>query len=243
LAGQYPAVDEHLTGRENLDMVSRLYHFDSGFAKKRSNELLERFDLTDAANRPVKTYSGGMRRRLDLAASIVAKPRVLFLDEPTTGLDPRTRIEMWEVIRELVRDGATLLLTTQYLEEADELANYIAVIDRGKLIAQGTSDELKALLGSDVLEVKVAHRNDLDKALELAKELSTESPQIYPEKGAFTVSVPNSTQSLIQAIRVLDTANIALDDINLRRPTLDDVFLSITGKTSTQEMAAVSAAN
>lgn len=243
LAGQYPAVDEHLTGRENLDMVARLYHFDSKFAKRRADELLERFSLTEAANRTVRTYSGGMRRRLDLAASIVAKPKVLFLDEPTTGLDPRTRIEMWEVIRELVRDGATLLLTTQYLEEADELANYIAVIDRGQLIAQGTSDELKALLGSDVLDVKVAHRSDLDKALELAKQLSSENPQIFPEKGAFALSVPNSTQSLIQAVRLLDTANIELDDINLRRPTLDDVFLSITGKTSTQEMPILQAAN
>ncbi len=243
LAGQYPAVDEHLTGRENLDMVARLYHFDGNFAKRRADELLERFSLTDAANRPVKTYSGGMRRRLDLAASIVAKPRVLFLDEPTTGLDPRTRIEMWEVIRELVRDGATLLLTTQYLEEADELANYIAVIDHGKVIAEGTSDELKSLLGSDVLEVKVAHKNDLNPALESVKALASESPQIFPEKGAFAMSVPNGTKSLMEAVRKLDAANIELDDLNLRRPTLDDVFLSITGKTSTQEAPAVTVAS
>jgi len=227
LAGQYPAVDEHLTGRENLEMVGELYHFGRRFAKQRAKELLERFSLQDAANRTVKTYSGGMRRRLDLAASIVARPPVLFLDEPTTGLDPRTRIEMWSVIRELVRDGTTLLLTTQYLEEADELADRISVIDDGLVIAEGTSDELKSLMGNDVLEIKVADNADTIRAAEALQAVGT--PSAASETRTITVAVKDGSQSLIEAVRLLDAQAVKISDLSLRRPSLDEVFLAITG--------------
>jgi ABC-2 type transport system ATP-binding protein len=228
LAGQYAAVDSNLTGRENLDMVGNLYHLGRAMAKRRANELLAQFELEDAAERPVKTYSGGMRRRLDLAASLVAEPKVLFLDEPTTGLDPCSRIGLWNFIRELVREGTTLLLTTQYLEEADELADRIAVIDHGRLIAEGTADELKARMGNDVLELRVA-RNDLEAAEQAIRSVSMDIPQTDEDTGTITMPVANGGQSLIQAVRQLDEASVQIHDLRLRRPSLDDVFLALTG--------------
>lgn len=232
LAGQYAAVDEHLTGRENLEMVGRLYHMSRADSRRRAQQLLERFTLVEAANRPVKTYSGGMRRRLDLAASIVTRPQVLFLDEPTTGLDPRTRLDLWEMIRELVQDGTTLLLTTQYLEEADALADYIAVIDNGQVIAEGTSDELKSKLASDMLELKLARAGDLPRASSILTPLSKDTLRTDPEIGWITVPVEQGSQSLLEAVRLLDSVSIAIADVSLRRPSLDDVFLAITGKTT-----------
>lgn len=236
LAGQYPAVDERLTGRENLEMVGELYHFSRKEAKQRARELLSRFTLEDAADRPVKTYSGGMRRRLDLAASIVARPQVLFLDEPTTGLDPRTRKDLWEFIRELVRDGATLMLTTQYLEEADVLADRIAVIDQGKLIAEGTSEELKSELGNDIIELRIANLENISETMQLLEPIG--HAQHDDKSGWITLSVPDGSDGIVEVVRAFDQADIHIDDLNLRRPSLDDVFLSITGK-STQEMQAV----
>lgn len=230
LAGQYPAVDEQLTGLENLIMVGQLYHFSYQDSKKRADELLERFRLTDAAKRPLKTYSGGMRRRLDLAASIVARPQVLFLDEPTTGLDPRTRKETWGLIRELVGEGTTLLLTTQYLEEADALANFIAVIDNGQVIAEGTSNELKARIASDVIELRIEAPSDLDKARHILQPIGKEAPSINPETGWLRIPVDQGTQSLLEAVRILDAQNVPVADVTLRRPSLDDVFLILTGK-------------
>jgi len=230
LAGQSTSVDEIMTGRENLVMVSRLYHMPRRQARQRAQELLEQFDLTDAADRPVKTYSGGMRRRLDLAASIVARPRILFLDEPTTGLDPRTRIAMWETIRMLVSDGATLLLTTQYLEEADELADTIVVIDHGKVIAEGTADELKANMAADFIDITVANAQETAKATQLLEKLSTETPSTDDSRGHISLAVGSGAQSIAEVVRLLDAENIHIAELNLRRPSLNDVFLSITGK-------------
>jgi ABC-2 type transport system ATP-binding protein len=242
LAGQYPAVDALLTGRENLELVGRLYHFSRKDAKRRADELLERFTLTDAANRQAKTYSGGMRRRLDLAASLVARPQVLFLDEPTTGLDPRTRIDAWETIREMVADGTTILLTTQYLEEADELANYIAIIDHGRIIEEGTADELKSRLGSERLDVEVVDHTQLEAAAHALAQIGSEAPNIDYKKSAISVTVDDGTQGVIQAVRALDSLNIQIAEIASHRPTLDDVFLSITGKPSdTKELETLSA--
>ena len=224
LSGQYAAVDETLTGWDNLVMFSRLYHLSSSLAKKRAEELLEQFSLTDAARRPIRTYSGGMRRRLDLAASLIVKPKILFLDEPTTGLDPRGRQEMWGVIEELVKDGTTLLLTTQYLEEADQLADEIAVIDHGTVIARGTSDELKRQVGGERLEI-VAESHDLKRVTEIVEKIS--GGKVLVEDGARRVSAPVSTGSkaLIDAARSLDDAGIHPLDIGLKRPSLDDVFI------------------
>lgn len=231
LAGQYPAVDEMLTGRENLIMVGQLYHFGYGKSKDRASELLKRFSLEDAADRPVKTYSGGMRRRLDLAASIVARPQILFLDEPTTGLDPRTRVELWEVIRELVSDGATLLLTTQYLEEADQLADYITVVDFGKVIAEGTSDELKAQLGGEMVELRLNSAAQLSQAQTLLAPVGNGVAQLNPDDGSLKLPVAQGVQSLLEAVRVLDGAKIGIADVALRRPSLDEVFLTLTSNT------------
>ena len=235
LAGQYAAVDENLTGRENLEMVGRLYHLGGREAKKRASGVLERFSLEDAADRPAKTYSGGMRRRLDLGASLVGEPQVLFLDEPTTGLDPRSRIEMWGSIKELVARGTTLLLTTQYLEEADELADRIAVIDDGRVIAEGTADELKSRLASDVLEVKV-EAADLSRAADALRNIGTDAPQRDEATGRLTLPVAEGAQSLIEAVRALDEAGVALTDLSLRRPSLDDVFLALTGEASKSQL-------
>jgi ABC-2 type transport system ATP-binding protein len=227
LAGQYAAVDENLTGLENLTMVGRLYGADRKSAKARGRELLERFDLVDAANRPVKTYSGGMRRRLDLAAALVAKPPVLFLDEPTTGLDPRSRLSLWAVIEGLVADGTTVLLTTQYLDEADRLANTIAVIDHGLLIAQGTSDELKDRVGGERLDVRLDDAADADAAVEVLAPMSDEPPSA--EGGLVRVSMRTRKGAIVEAVRRLSEAGVGVDDLALRRPTLDDVFLTLTG--------------
>ncbi len=228
LSGQYAAVDEILTGYDNLVMFGELYHLGKKNAIVRANELLERFGLTDAGKRPIKTYSGGMRRRLDLAASLIVKPKVLFLDEPTTGLDPRGRQEMWGVIQELVKGGVTLLLTTQYLEEADQLADEIAVIDTGKVIARGTSDALKKQVGGERLEVVVESQH-VAKTMQIVEAISGVKPAL--DEGLRQISAPVSTGSraLFEVLKSLDDAGIYALDVGLKRPSLDDVFLSRTG--------------
>jgi ABC-2 type transport system ATP-binding protein len=235
LSGQYAAVDEYLTGRENLEMIGRLYHLGRKVARDRADELLERFDLVEAAGRPVKTYSGGMRRRLDLAGSLVAHPRLLFLDEPTTGLDPRSRLGMWDVIAELVRDGTTLLLTTQYLEEADRLAHSIAVVDRGRVIARGTSDELKTQVGGERLELTVSHVDEIPTAVSALRGVSEGEPWTDEHTRAIHLPVTGGSTLLIEALRQLDGAGVKVLDVGLRRPTLDDVFLALTGHAAEDE--------
>ena len=239
LAGQYAAVDEFLTGYENLKMFGQLYHLSGTAAKQRANELLERFDLVDAAGRTVKTYSGGMRRRLDLAASLIVTPPVIFLDEPTTGLDPRGRLSMWDVISGLVSEGTTVLLTTQYLEEADQLANEIVVVDHGRVIAKGTADDLKTQVGGERLEITVARGNDLNAALQALRPYSTGDMQTDETTRRIVIPVSRGAQLLASVVRDLDAAQITLDDLALRRPTLDDVFLTLTGKAASDEDAPV----
>jgi ABC-2 type transport system ATP-binding protein len=235
LAGQYAAVDENLTGFENLEMFGRLYHLSGAVARRRANELLEEFDLVEAARRTVKTYSGGMRRRLDLAASLIMAPPVLFLDEPTTGLDPRGRLAMWEVISSLTASGTTVLLTTQYLEEADQLANQIVVVDLGRVIARGTADELKAQIGGERLELTVARGINLQDAIEVLGPYTLGEIQVNLEHRHLIMPVTNGAKLLTAVVRDLDASQIALDDLALRRPTLDDVFLTLTGRTATTE--------
>jgi len=235
LSGQYAAVDETLTGWDNLVMFGRLYHLGKSASIKRAEELLERFSLTDSARRPIKTYSGGMRRRLDLAASLIVQPKVLFLDEPTTGLDPRGRQEMWQVIQELVKGGVTLLLTTQYLEEADQLADEIAVIDHGKVIARGTSDALKKQVGGERLEITVENV-DIAKTQEIVSRISTSA--IHTDVRTISAPVTTGSIALMDALRSLDEAKIHPLDISLKRPSLDDVFLSLTGHVAEDEVVA-----
>lgn len=232
LAGQHAAVDEKLGGRENLWMFGRLYHLPERTVRRRADELLEQFELTEAADRVVQTYSGGMRRRLDLAASLLRAPSVLFLDEPTTGLDPGSRNDVWDSIRALVAGGTTVLLTTQYLDEADRLADRIAVMDAGAVIAAGTGTELKARIGGDRLEVVVRERGALAEAAAAVERATSTPPDVAPEVRRVSVPVGAGADALVSAVRELDRAGIATDDIGLRRPTLDEVFLRLTGRTA-----------
>jgi ABC-2 type transport system ATP-binding protein len=241
LAGQYAAVDENLTGFENLEMVGRLYHLGRAESRLRADELLERFELDDAGGRTAKTYSGGMRRRLDLAAALVARPPVLFLDEPTTGLDPRSRLGLWETIEDRVAGGTTVLLTTQYLDEADRLADSIAVIDHGRVIAEGTSDQLKDRVGGERLEVHLEPDADPEAGVAALAPMSDERPQIV--EGTVRVQVRRRTGAIVEAVRRLDEAGVGVEDVAIRRPTLDDVFIALTGRAAeeareTEEAAA-----
>jgi ABC-2 type transport system ATP-binding protein len=228
LSGQYAAVDEYLTGRENLVMVGRLYHFDTATSRARATELLEQFDLVEAADRPAKTYSGGMRRRLDLAGALVARPPIIFLDEPTTGLDPRSRIGLWDVIEALVAQGTTVLLTTQYLDEADKLADTIAVVDRGRVIARGTSDELKAQVGGERLAVTVGPGQVAD-ARDVLAGLANGVIDVDEHSRQLVAPVAGGATALLEAVRAFDEKGVSILDIGVRRPTLDDVFLELTG--------------
>jgi len=228
LAGQYAAVDENLTGAENLEMVGRLYHLPRGEPRARAAELLERFDLTDAADRLVRTYSGGMRRRLDLAAALVARPPVLFLDEPTTGLDPRSRIGLWETIEERVASGTTVLLTTQYLDEADRLADRIAVIDRGRVIATGSADELKDQVGGERLDVTLEDDTQVGAATEALRPLASDRPPAVIDH-ALCLPLSHRRGAIAEAVRRLDEAGVGIADVAIHRPTLNDVFLALTG--------------
>jgi len=233
LTGQYAAVDEYLTGLENVRMFGDLYQLSPKYVKERSAELLEWFDLTAAADRPAKTYSGGMRRRLDLAASLVAQPSILFLDEPTTGLDPRSRLGLWGVIENLVASGTTVLLTTQYLEEADQLAEDIVVIDHGKVIAHGTSEQLKDQIGGDRVEVTVVDPESVGRAAEALRSVASGDALI--EELRVSAPVSGGSTVLVDAIRALDGQGVAVSDLQLRRPTLDDVFMSLTGHAAEEE--------
>ena len=235
LAGQFAAVDDYLTGRENVEMVGRLYNLSAAEARKRAADLLERIHLDEAADRTVRTYSGGMRRRLDLAASLVGRPEVLFLDEPTTGIDPQSRLDLWDLIRDLIAAGTTVLLTTQYLDEADQLANRIAVIDRGKLIAQGTGDELKDKMGGSVIELHVAE-DDRSRTVEALQQISSEATF---ERAHQSIRLPASegSQTLLAVVRRLDESGINAQDVALHKPTLDDVFLTLTGRVTAEAEA------
>lgn len=228
LAGQFAAVDDFLTGREMLEMVARLYGMSSAEAKKRSKDLLERLDLTDAADRQTKTYSGGMRRRLDLGASLVATPKVLFLDEPTTGLDPRTRLQLWDIIRDLVKQGVTILLTTQYLEEADALCDYIYVVDRGKMITEGTAEGLKKSLGQDVIELKVAD-SKLNKTKDLLEKELKREVEIDDLTRRLRLRTKSGQEDLLKVAGALRDAGLKTEELSVHRPSLDDVFLAVTG--------------
>ncbi|WP_227978989.1 ATP-binding cassette domain-containing protein [Nocardia spumae] len=241
-SGQYAAVDEYLTGFENLEMVGRLYHLGIQRSKQRARELLDRFRLSEAADRPVKGYSGGMRRRLDLAGALVANPPVLFLDEPTTGLDPRARLDLWDVIEELVAGGTTLLLTTQYMEEADRLADAIAVIDHGTVIARGTADELKALVGGDRIELTVEHVDGLAVAQQALTGLAVGDIHLEPGLRRLTIPVDDGSQALVDTIARLSTHGVRIQDVALRRPSLDDVFLTLTGHEAADSTDPVDAA-
>ena len=241
LTGQYAAVDEYLTGRENLELFGRLFHLSKKDAATRADELLARFDLSDAADRGIKGYSGGMRRRLDLAASLIGRPNVLFLDEPTTGLDPRSRLGMWEVIEDLIAEGTTVLLTTQYLEEADQLANKIVVLNHGNVIAKGTSDELKSQVGGDRIELVVENVSDLGKATELLQPIGSGTATTESETRTLLLPVAGGSAAIVDVVRKLDENKIAIADIALRRPTLDDVFLSLTGHAAEETKETVDA--
>jgi len=235
LSGQNAAVDENLTGFENLDMVGRLYQLGKQRSRERARELLEQFELVEAGDRPTKTYSGGMRRRLDLAAALVAKPEVLFLDEPTTGLDPRSRSQMWETINDLVRGGSTVLLTTQYMEEADRLADDIVVIDHGRVIAHGTSAQLKAQVGGERVEVVVAEAADMPTARMILGDLCGEEVQVDEQIRTLTAAATGGPHVLKRVLDLFEEARVRVSDVGLRRPTLDDVFLSLTGHVAVEE--------
>jgi ABC-2 type transport system ATP-binding protein len=235
LSGQNAAVDEYLTGFENLDMVGRLYHLGKQRSKARARELLARFELDEAGDRPAKTYSGGMRRRLDLAAALVADPEVVFLDEPTTGLDPRSRVQMWDTIHELAKGGSTVLLTTQYMEEADRLADNIVVIDKGKKIAEGTADSLKTQVGGERVEIVLADIADVAPAQTILAGISVDEVQVQEQTRRLTAGVTGGVDALRQVLQRLSDANVSVVDVGLRRPTLDDVFLSLTGHAAEDE--------
>ena len=236
LAGQYPAVDENLTGKENLEMIGQLYHLGRQKARARSDELLEIFDLADAGNRRVKNYSGGMRRRLDLAATLVANPPILFLDEPTTGLDPRSRLGLWEVISQQAKSCNTVFLTTQYLEEADRLANKIAIMDNGRVIREGSAQELKDCCGGDThVKLRLTDRSKTPEAVEALRGLVKENIYGDPETGEVSLPATGGASILADVVRRMDAANISLAELGLKQPTLDDVFLAITGHTTEQE--------
>ncbi|MEV4619925.1 ATP-binding cassette domain-containing protein [Asanoa sp. NPDC049573] len=230
VSGQYAAVDDYLTGYENLEMVGRLYHLGKRRSRQRAHELLEQFDLADAANRPTKTYSGGMRRRLDLAGALVVHPPVIFLDEPTTGLDPRSRLGMWGVISDLVKAGSTLLLTTQYLEEADRLCDDIVVMDHGRAIARGTAGQLKAQIGGERLAVTVGDPSEVATGADVLRSVGIGEPEVDHEAREITVPIDRGTAALVEAVRKLDAAEITPVNLEIRKPTLDDVFLTLTGQ-------------
>lgn len=238
VSGQYAAVDQKLTGFENLEMIGRLYHLSASAAKKRANELIELFDLVDAANRPVKGFSGGMRRRIDLAGALIINPAVLFLDEPTTGLDPKSRLDLWNVIKDLVSGGTTVLLTTQYLEEADRLTDSIAVIDRGQVIAEGTSDELKRQIGGQYIEFALVSLDDIEQGRGLLQTMSNEQVFIGNDGRTLSVAVDSAPEKLQTALKLFSNAGIDLNDAGMRRPTLDDVFLNLTGHQAQEGEAA-----
>ena len=237
VSGQYAAVDENLTGFENLDMVGRLYHLGASASKARANELIELFDLVEAKDRPVKGFSGGMRRRIDLAGALVMRPRVLFLDEPTTGLDPRSRLGMWDIITKLVSDGTTVLLTTQYLEEADQLADSIAVIDNGQVIAEGTSDELKASIGGQRVEINLVSEVDSASAIAVLTRFGTSEPAVSSDGRSLTVASDDAPAALQRILAAFEASGTRLFDAGMRRPTLDDVFLRLTGHTAEDDEA------
>jgi ABC-2 type transport system ATP-binding protein len=238
LTGQYAAVDEYLSGRENLEMMGQLYHIGKVESKKRAAELLEQFDLVDAAERPTKTYSGGMRRRLDLAVSLIAVPPIVFLDEPTTGLDPRSRLTMWRVIEDLMKAGTTILLTTQYLEEADKLADQIAVIDQGKVIALGTAHELKSQVGNERVEVIIEEARDFSRAVQLIQGKSVRHSE---EELSISVSTNGSVKEVKRILDLLYEANIEIEAMSVHKPSLDDVFLNLTGRVVVKEDAGEAA--
>lgn len=232
LSGQSTAVDDFLTGRETLHMIGRLYHLPMATVRTRTNEILEQMGLTDAANRTIKTYSGGMRRRLDLGGSLVGRPQILFLDEPTTGLDPRTRLGLWDAIRELAKQGTTIMLTTQYLEEADELAGNIGVIDNGKMIAEGTADQLKTKMGDDIVEFTLSNPGNRETALKVVTPLTSKKPTYKEDTNTVYVPVSSGAEDLFRIVKALDQAEIQPTQLSLHRPSLDEVFLSLTGKKS-----------
>ncbi|GAA3775430.1 ATP-binding cassette domain-containing protein [Micromonospora maritima] len=235
LVGQHPAVDEALTGRQNLVIFGRLFHLGRAQARARAGELLDRFGLVDAGDRPVRTYSGGMRRRLDLAAGMILAPSVLFLDEPTTALDPRGRNEVWEAVRDLVRTGTTVLLTTQYLDEADQLADRICVLDAGRVVAEGTPDALKSRLGGDRIDLVVRDAGDLATAAGRLRRVATAEPDVDPDRRAVSAQVDDRAGALTEVLRALDADGVTVADVTLRRPTLDEVFLRLTGRPASTE--------